>query len=531
VVDTLIALQLYLTANALLLVVWGVLAVARLITHRARRMSFASQLALGYVGCIAALVMPASGMLTSVDYLPQAAQIWTAPTMQDLVTQPLADHRVTIAASPVTTTFALDSISSALAFLLFVGFLLAIVRTLRGVLDVRRVIAASHPVRRRATLRILASDSVSVPFSFWIPGRHFIVVPTALLDRPHDFRIALRHEAQHHRQADTKMLYAFQVLLGVCFWNPIAYRMVRSMRELQEFACDEAIVGSRGTSASAYCRCLLAVAEHAATARMTSICVSMADQTTDGILCRRIDMLMRTPIQPLKRSAVAVVALAGLLLMSATSVALSATIKDRRISAADAQQMAQIARATSSFPIVVNDSVVQELNRYLGTPDGRAFVRDSLVRMQEHREAIGAKLTQYGLPSELLAVPLVESGYQNLPPSQKVGQGAGLWMFIARTARKYSLRVDERHDDRLNVAAQTDAAMRMFSELHQHFGDWGLAILAYNSGNAIVEQGIRETGSRDVWNIVGSGYENERDYMPRVMAAILIMQNPEYLKR
>lgn len=240
--------------------------------------------------------------------------------------------------------------------------------------------------------------------------------------------------------------------------------------------------------------------------------------------------MLNRPQGYLKTSKATGLAIIGLAAMSLTAIAFAATVKDRRISIADAQQMASVARANSTFPIVVNDSVVQELNRYVGTPDGRQFVRESLLRMQQHRGVIDSKLEQYGLPSELLAVPLVESGYRNLPQGREAKHGAGVWMFIAPTARRYSLRVDERSDERLDVAAETDAAMRMFTDLHQHFGDWGLALLAYNSGNKLVEQGIRETGSRDVWTIVGNGYENDRDYIPRVVAAVLIMKNPDVLK-
>lgn len=236
--------------------------------------------------------------------------------------------------------------------------------------------------------------------------------------------------------------------------------------------------------------------------------------------------MLNRPQHYLKASKVATLAIIGLSALSMTAIALAATVKDRRITTADAQQMAAVARANGAFPIVVNESVVQELNRYLGTPDGRKFVRDSLSRMQAHRELIEGKLEQYGLPPQLMAVPLVESGYRNLPQTKNAAHGAGVWMFIAPTARRYSLRVDERTDERLDVAAETDAAMRMFGDLHRHFDDWGLALLAYNSGNALVEQGIRDTGSRDVWTIVGNGYENDRDYMPRLMAAMLIMQNP-----
>lgn len=76
------------------------------------------------------------------------------------------------------------------------------------------------------------------------------------------------------------------------------------------------------------------------------------------------------------------------------------------------------------------------------------------------------------------------------------------------------------------MAAETRAGLEYFAALYRHFGDWGLAILAYNAGIATVEQGIRAVGSRDVWQVIAAGYENDSDYLPRVMAVILILQNP-----
>jgi len=134
------------------------------------------------------------------------------------------------------------------------------------------------------------------------------------------------------------------------------------------------------------------------------------------------------------------------------------------------------------------------------------------------------------LPAELMAVPLVESGYRNLPHDGDPRHGAGLWMFIEPTAREFGLTVNASTDERLNVALETDAAMRMFDRLHERFGDWGLALLAYNSGERLVEQGMGTTGSRDVWQIVERGYENDPDYMARITAVLLIMKNPAALE-
>jgi hypothetical protein len=219
----------------------------------------------------------------------------------------------------------------------------------------------------------------------------------------------------------------------------------------------------------------------------------------------------------------------ALTLMATTALALSSTIHDRRISADEAHRMAAVAQQNGSFPIVANDRVVRQLNLLVSTPDGRAYLQASLERMQGYEAFISEQLARQGMPLELLAVPLAEAGYRNLPQGDNPRHGAGLWMFVAPTARRFGLRVDSQRDERLDVAAETGAAIRLFSSLHLQFKDWGLALLAYNAGSALVERAIRQTGSRDVWKLIDQGYENDPEYVPRVMAVILILENPTVL--
>src|SRR5690606_37390559 len=105
----------------------------------------------------------------------------------------------------------------------------------------RRIIAGSHEVRRHGRLSIRASERSCVPFAFWRPGRYFIVVPSALMLHPGDLALAIRHEAQHHRQQDTKWLYFYQLLKALFFWNPCIHLLERHVRAVQELACDEAL--------------------------------------------------------------------------------------------------------------------------------------------------------------------------------------------------------------------------------------------------------------------------------------------------
>jgi peptidoglycan lytic transglycosylase D len=209
------------------------------------------------------------------------------------------------------------------------------------------------------------------------------------------------------------------------------------------------------------------------------------------------------------------------------SAVIATPIEDRRLSLSDAQRLVAATQKSSTFPLEMNDAVLRQLNLLLGTPDGRAFVRASMSRMRQYAPSILAELKRYGLPDELLAVPLVESGYRDLPANSFAG--AGLWMFIAPTARHYGLEVSAKRDERLNVQAETGAAIRMFSDLRSQFQDWQLALMAYNSGIARVQAGLHATRSRDAWKLYHAGYGNEPDYLARTVAVMLILANPRLI--
>jgi len=419
--------------------------------------------------------------------------------------------------------------SPALSIALLGGVLFVLARLARDAAATLRIIADAQTIRRYRSARILASERIDVPFSFWLPGRYYVIVPSALVLRGEDLRLAIRHEVQHHRQQDTKLVYLQQLLKAAFFWNPAIHRLERQLRELQEFACDETVGRQRSVSTRSYCQCLLRVAEAATLERGAQIQSSMIGGGAGKLLKRRIEALLTRPTAYLGRAIVLGIGAFALTLMATTALAFTSTIRDRRISVREADEMAAVAQRNSTFPIVVNDSVVKQLNLLLSTPDGRAYLQDSLGRMQSYEACIVDHLLRHDLPLELLAVPLVEGGYRNQPQGADPRHGAGLWMFIAPTARRFGLTVDAHRDDRLDVAAETDAAMRHLSGLYHQFNDWGLALLAFNAGSARVERAIAQTGSRDVWTLIARGHENDAGYVPRVMAAILILENPSVL--
>jgi membrane-bound lytic murein transglycosylase D len=102
-------------------------------------------------------------------------------------------------------------------------------------------------------------------------------------------------------------------------------------------------------------------------------------------------------------------------------------------------------------------------------------------------------------------------------------------MFIESTARHFGMRVDSSHDDRLNPDVETDAAMRYLAMSYLQFQDWFLALMAYNAGEHKVEEGIEETGSRDVWKLIDAGFDGDKNYIAMVVATIIIMKNPQVI--
>ena len=135
------------------------------------------------------------------------------------------------------------------------------------------------------------------------------------------------------------------------------------------------------------------------------------------------------------------------------------------------------------------------------------------------RPVVEPILQRYGVPAELAAVILVESGGRMDALSPRGARG--LWQIMPDTARRYGLRVDDMQDDRLDLFRATDAAARYLRDLYAEFGDWKLALAAYNTGEASVGSAIRKAHSQDFDQLARLGMLplETRNYVPRVLAA------------
>jgi len=129
-------------------------------------------------------------------------------------------------------------------------------------------------------------------------------------------------------------------------------------------------------------------------------------------------------------------------------------------------------------------------------------------------------LKQNDLPPELLAVAFVESEF--VPDAVSPKGATGLWQFMPVTATHYGLMLNPLHDDRTNLEKSTSAAARYLTDLHARFGDWLLALAAYNAGEDQVVSAIARGRTRDFWALsrIRLLPEETREYVPKVLAAL-----------
>jgi len=129
-------------------------------------------------------------------------------------------------------------------------------------------------------------------------------------------------------------------------------------------------------------------------------------------------------------------------------------------------------------------------------------------------------LREVGIPEELAAVVLVESGGNPMALSPKGARG--IWQLMPGTARRYGLTVDASQDDRLDIEKSTRTAARYLRDLYSEFGSWPLALAAYNTGEQNLQHAIEQSRSRDFTALSSLGLLplETRNYVPAVFSAI-----------
>ena len=175
---------------------------------------------------------------------------------------------------------------------------------------------------------------------------------------------------------------------------------------------------------------------------------------------------------------------------------------------------------------VVETPKVEIWLRYFQTK-GRSVFMKWLVRSRSYEPLVVPLLQEQGLPRELFFLAMIESGFSNTASSRV--RATGTWQFMKRTAKHYGLKIDYWVDERRDPVKSTLAAARYLKELYARFGDWYLAIAAYNAGPGKVNRAIRKTKSRDFWVLARSRYlrSETKHYVPKMLAALIIASDPE----
>jgi membrane-bound lytic murein transglycosylase B len=146
-------------------------------------------------------------------------------------------------------------------------------------------------------------------------------------------------------------------------------------------------------------------------------------------------------------------------------------------------------------------------------------LRRAVARVTQLRPLLAPILQEEGLPYEMSAVVLVESGGQ--PTALSLKGARGIWQFMPDTARRFGLTINSETDDRLDILKSTRAAARYLRDLHAQFGDWSLALAAYNVGEMVVHNAVLTSGSKDFALLSSKQLipQETRAYVPAVMAA------------
>jgi membrane-bound lytic murein transglycosylase D len=176
------------------------------------------------------------------------------------------------------------------------------------------------------------------------------------------------------------------------------------------------------------------------------------------------------------------------------------------------------------MPLTVNDEVLSFLN-FFQTPRGRAIVETGLRRSGRYREMISRVLHEEGVPQDLIYLAQAESAFQPLALSRAGARG--IWQFVAYRGMEYGLRHTWWIDERQDPEKATRAAAQHLRDLYGQFGDWYLAMAAYNCGPGNVQKGIERTGYADFWELYKRNVlpRETRNYVPIILALTLIAKD------
>lgn len=192
-------------------------------------------------------------------------------------------------------------------------------------------------------------------------------------------------------------------------------------------------------------------------------------------------------------------------------------VSDQQV--ADAEQI----KNTLDFPFKLNPLVLGYVNYYQGR--GRATMETGLRRSGQYTAMARKIFREEGVPEDIIWLGQVESSWR--PTARSQAAASGLWQFIPGTGARFGLRQTAYVDERNSFEKATHASARYLKWLHDRFGNWELAMAAYNTGEGNVDRAIARAGVADFWAIYPYIAQETRNYVPNILAVILISKSPE----
>ena len=189
-----------------------------------------------------------------------------------------------------------------------------------------------------------------------------------------------------------------------------------------------------------------------------------------------------------------------------------------------AKAEAELKKTRSDLPLMMTDQVAGFIAYFSGR--GRGVFERAYSRSGRYHDMIIATLKDEGVPQDLIYLAQAESGFHPLAVS-RVG-ARGIWQFMASRAHGYGLSHNMWVDDRQDPEKSTRAAARHLKDLYGQFGDWYLAMAAYNSGPGTVQAAVKRTGYADFWELYRRNVlpKETRNYVPIILAVTIMAKNP-----
>ena len=175
--------------------------------------------------------------------------------------------------------------------------------------------------------------------------------------------------------------------------------------------------------------------------------------------------------------------------------------------------------------IPLNAKVLQYVQAFSGRLKG--YLEDGLARGAQYLPMIQEVFRAEGLPLDLAYVPLIESAFK--PSALSRAKAKGIWQFMRGTGLENGLQQDWYIDERADPEKATRAAAKYLTTLYKMFGDWHLALASYNGGPGRVQRAMKRSNRNDFWKLSATTRylpRETRDYVPLILAAIVVARNP-----